>query len=294
MAVVHFRETTGRSGSEDFETRREASRTFQALTDHARNGQDVVRDYIETPRRGDPFVYFDGTGTEHKDEKLRCVRIHVEQADEDSYENWKVLAEYRGINDPTFEPPEVECDTHPYQVAKLKDTQDVVYKNSAGDPFEGGRLIDDDRFTITITRNITAAAWNILEIRPYQNSLNERTFLPVRFPDGLKPGTCKLKMKAKLIWYPGNRETFYWRRTAVIEYRPEGWVGKVRDAGYRAIVAGKFGGKPQPVVGENGARPTHPVLLDGTGKQLPHGDPPVTLEFNDYVTKNWDPLDLGF
>lgn len=297
MAVVHFKETTGRRGSEDFETHREAVRTFQALTDHPRDGQEVVRDHVGVPRRGDVYQYLNGAGVYVSDNNMRCVRVHVSQDDEDCFENWKVVAEYRGINDPTFEPPDVKWGTHSYQAARLKDLTSPtpqVYKNSAGDPFEGGRLVDADRFTLTIVRNVVASAWNPITIAPFQNSLNDRTFMAARHPPGFAAGTCKLKLSADLVWYPGSKTAFYWRRTAVIEYRPETWAGKVRDSGFRAIQDGKWGGDPVPIPGKNGIGVTTPQLLDGTGRLLAVGGTPVELTFVDYPSKNWTPLDLEY
>lgn len=294
MGVVHFKEVTGRSGSEDQGTNREYVRTFQVLTESPSDGADIVRDYGEVPSRGETYNYVDALGGERADETSVCVSVRVSQDDGDNFQNWTVVAEYRGLDDPTADPPEVDYETVSYQAAKLKDTLGTVYRNSAGDPPEGGRLVDADRFTLTIVKNVTAAAWNPLVAELYLNSLNSQVFLAARHPPGFAAGTCKLKLTARLVWYP-DRTTFYWRRTAKIEYKREGWVGKLRDAGYNAKIAGgMFGGVPVPMIASNGTRYTHPQLLDGSGYKLAPGGTPVEISYADYNTQAWGVLDLEY
>lgn len=296
MGVYHFKEVTGRTGSVDFDTRLEYTRVFQALTDSPLDGASVVRAHPGIPAFGDVYQYTAPGGATVTDPKARCVFVRVTQDDPECFTNWTVTADYRGIDDPTAQPPEVKWGTVPFQVAKLKDAASppLVYKNSAGDPFESGRLIDDYRFSLTVVRNVPASAFDPIQAELYKHSLNEQVFLAARHPPGLAPRTCKLLLTADLVWYDGSRTEFYWRRTAAIEYRRDTWDGKLRDQGYREIIPGKFGDKPQPAIDENGGRPTHPVLLNGSGARLPVGDPPVELSFTDYVARNWGGLDLEY
>jgi hypothetical protein len=293
MGVVHFKEIHGRSATEDYGKRREYTRTFQAITADDQDTAYTVRAHAAVPNRGDTYRVVTPSGT-IEDANARCVFVRVTNDDGDNPRNWTVVAEYRGEDDPLFAPAEVKWGTVPYQAAKLKDTAGAIYRNSAGDVFEGGRLVDADRFVLTIVRNVPAASWNPIDMEPYQNSLNSDPFLAVRHPPGLAFRTCKLKMTADLVWYDGSKTEFYWRRTATIEYRKDTWVGKVRDAGYREIITGKFANKPQPIILENGARPTSPQLLDGAGSRLAVGLDPVELTFADYETRAWGALDLEY
>lgn len=293
MGVVHFKEVTGRSASEDQDTNREYTRTFQVLTNDPLDGADQVRAYPEVPVRGQAYSYTDATGTLRFDLKSVCVSVRVTQDDGDNFVNWTVVAEYRGLDDPVSQPAEVEWDAVPYQVSVLEDTNGKKVVNAAGDPFESGLTVDGDRFTATIVKNVVAGDWDPIEMEKYQNTLNKYAFLTVRHPPGFLARTCKLKLTAKLVWYP-DRTNFYWRRTAKIEYRADGWTARLRNAGYRAKVVGAlFGGAAVGIIDSNGTRPTTPQLLDASGFRLLSGTP-TTCDFEPYREKDWGPLNLGY
>lgn len=306
MQILWFKEIVGRDRGDDIDGNQNGRRTFQVLTDTAQGHGEQVLAHADMPKLGDFFQYVDGsTGADvtKTDFKLVAYRRRAEQLDADNLCNWTVTIEYIGVDEPEAQPAEVDFSPTRYQENMIDDESDpkkpVV--NSAGDPFAEGVLRDRTRYTLTIVKNIADADWDPVTAESFQDSLNESPFLAGKFPahpSGFPAGTCKLTLTAKRVRKvnakPGFK-TFYWIRTATIEIDTRGWNAKVRDAGFRQIVAGV----KRPIIDAFTGLPTAvPALLNGSGVKLSEGGTPVIANgpngFKRYLTKNWGPLNVEY
>lgn len=305
MSVVYFKEITGRDGHKDVDTNKRYRRTWVVRTSNPVDGANIVLAAPGVPAFNDPYQYTDDVTVPSAtitDYNAVCVDIRASQDNPDDPQDWRVFAEYVGVEDPLAQPAEVEISPTRYQKALVKDLTKPTPKNvvnSAGDPFESGIVVDRTRFTITISKAVVD--FNPRSFAEYQDSVNQETFLAAVHPPGFPAGTCKLTVGAKRMRRAGSK-SFYWIRTAVIEVDLEGWKVKVRDAGLNELVYDAGGttvvNKKRIWVGKPATEATSPQLLNPNGTYVgplaPGAPVPAPLEFVGYESKSWIPLGLEY
>jgi hypothetical protein len=292
MSVELVNEITGRDGSQDVDTNKKYRRTFIVRTSTPQDGASVVLTAPGLPLFNDPYQYLDDSDpldpVPVTDTAVVAVDIQVTQDNANDPQDWRVIVQYAGVEDPTSQPPDVDYSPVRYQKSLVVDLNDDPVVNSATDPFEGGITVDRTRFTLTITKAVDT--FDPVAALAYQETLNQFSFLVAAHPPGFDPGTCKLTLSAKRIRRKGTF-SFYWMRTAVIDIDREGWTVKVRDAGYNELV----GGAKRIILISGGIQASSPQLLKPDGTKLPTGDPiPNPLEFEGYETKDWTSLALEY
>lgn len=300
MAVVFVEEITGRQGSKDVDTNKQYRRTWIVRTSSPQDGASVVLAAPGIPLFNDPYQYLDDSDPFNPvpvtDTSAVAVQIQASQDNANDPQDWRVMVDYVGVEDPVVQPAEVEYTPTRYQKSLVKDVKDKPVVNSAKDPFEGGITVDRTRFTLTIVKAVPN--WDPVAAVDYQESLNEQPFLQATHPPGFAPGTCKLTWGAKRVRRQGTL-TFYWLRTAVIDIDKEGWKVKVRDAGLNYAVRDELNPaiivKRAKIMIEPGVEATSPQLLDGDGAPLlPGADVPDPLEFDGYFVKDWSGLGIEY
>jgi len=212
---------------------------------------------------------------------VQCVR---------GWRIWDVTATYsteRAINTvPTSDPVFVQWDTEQFTKPATQDKNGDAIVNSAGDPFLPPEQMDDSRRVVTITKNLSSVpAW----VLTYQDAVNSDTFTI----DGVSIAIGEAKMQRVSVGPAEIRNGTTFRAvTFVIALRRDGWAYKILDQGYNEKDAAAPTGRVPIYI--RGMLPTSPVLLDGTGKQLP--DPKATdgvfLTFNVYKTQAFSSLPL--
>lgn len=306
MAAAIVTEITGRDGSKDVDTNKRYRRTWLVRTTAPQDGASVVLaaspvafndaySYVDDSTPGAPVTVTDAAAV--------CVDISVSQDNTNDPQDWRIVAQYAGVDDPVGQPAEVEYSPTRYQKALVVDVKGKPVVNSAFDPFESGITVDRTRFTLTLSKNVLT--WDPVAMLPYQDSLNQSIFLAAVHPPGFAAGTCKLNISAKRMRRKGTN-SFYWHRTAIIDIDIEGWQIKVRDAGFNELVrdpdTGEIKGDRKIMVGgpvgssmRTGDYATSPQLLKLNGSALPRGATvPLPLPFDGYETKNWAPLGLEY
>ncbi|HEY1188529.1 MAG TPA: hypothetical protein VGE74_12830 [Gemmata sp.] len=301
MSVVFIQEMTGRDGSKDVDTNKRYRRTWIVRTDRPQDGAGVVLNAAPVAFN-DIYQYEDDSGpisATITDPLAVCVDIRATQDNPNDPQDWRVTAEYAGIDDPLAQPADVEYSPTRYQKALVTDLDNKAVTNAAGDPFESGILVDRTRFTLTIVKPVLD--WDAAAADEFNDSVNRDDFIPTPGKTAFKKETCKLTWGAKRMRRAGTN-SFYWLRTAVIDIDKEGWKVKLRNAGFNELV---YSGPPDEVLLKKikimispGMEATSPQLLhpDGTavGKLKP-GDPvPPLLEFRGYNVKSWETLGLQY
>jgi hypothetical protein len=301
MAVAFIKEITGRSGSKDVDTNVRKRRTWIVRTDRPQDGADVVLAASPVAFNA-AYQYTDDSvvpDVVRTDPQAVCVDIQVSQDNANDPQDWRLVAEYAGVDDPVSQPAEVDYSPTRYQKSLVTDLDDFPVVNTAGDPFDGGITVDRTRFTLTISKPVLT--WDPVAAMEYQDSVNLGTFLAAVHPPGFAPGTCKLTLSAKRVRRAGT-SSFYWLRTAVIDIDKEGWRVKVRNAGMNELYYGGEGGElllgKGPIFLAAGQQATTPQLLNADGEYIGHiapGDPvPDPLEFRGYESKSWGALGLEY
>lgn len=316
-AVLHFEEVTGRDHGRTIKGEQRMTRVFQVITSSPLVGSTTVIAFDQTrtpfpagmvgsefngrlqrrvPQAGDWYVELDAQwNVVHANEHVVCVDVRAEQRNADDLTEWTVTASYAGEDDPLAEPADVSVVKVPYQRTLTEDVNGVPVNNSAGDPFEAGILVDRHRFKLVVTRNVLT--YNAWVWEPYQDSVNLFAVVMPKMLPGVPAGCGKLTSDAERVRRAGNND-FYWKLKVEIDVNTrtladgvtyEGWKVRLRDCGYRELVAGN----PVPIILRGGQAPSTPVPLDGLGGRLDPANDPVTLPFDGYVEKDWAPLGVG-
>jgi hypothetical protein len=281
MAVIFVKELwAGRTGDVDDTFKRDYRRLFQAHTNNKGDGPVLVRAGLGISIWSSYQSYLTG----ELDGASLCNKIECEQA-EDSPFLWRVTVSYstevteqaQQAEDPLQEPKDISWDTESYQKAVEQDRAGNAICNSALDPFDPPPTIDDSRLTLTIERN--EAIDNPTRMKDYQDAVNSDTFY------GFPAGEWKVAQMSCKRQYRNN--VFFWRWVYKFHHRVEGWKLKLLDAGYRTWTL-PDGWKD---ILSKGVPIQQPALLDGTGKQLPHGNPPVWMQLpNGWVVYREQPF----
>jgi len=189
--------------------------------------------------------------------------------------------------------------------------------NSAMGVFDPPPEIDYSRVAVTISRN--QKRFNANRLLPFNDTVNNDPIklrfggkAKERFKLDIKPGEAKMQTIGADRRISSEGEV-YWRVSFEFHVEP----GKGRDA-WRAFILDRgfghsasfdpktglnlyqlgegetdLGVTPVPFVTRDGHTPNEPVLLNGAGKPLPKGTPPVFLVYQLYHETAWAPLKLN-
>lgn len=212
-----------------------------------------------------------------------CTTLSVEQFS--GRWGWIVTANYSSerelAEDPTADPALTEWDGEQYQRPLVIDEDGNVVCNSAGDPFDPPEMIDDSRLISTTVKNLAVVPTWIMQ---YANAVNTDAFVL----DGFPVGIGQAKMQRPRVSRPQRRNGIAFREvTFTINYREEGWLVNLLDAGFRERAAASgsgAGGLINIVNAGDGLQPSAPVPLDGSGNSLADPSPTnnVNLTFRGY------------
>ena len=230
-AVWHFEEITDRTHARTLQGEQRMTRVFQVITSSPLVGSTTVIafDQIRTPfpppmvgsefngkpqrrvpQAGDWYVELDAQwNVVHSNPHVVCVDVRAEQTNPDDLTVWTVTANYAGEDDPLAEPADVDVVRVPYQKALLEDLDGKAVRNSAGDPFEAGLLVDRHRFKLVIQKNILS--YNPFVWETYQDSVNQFALVIPKLPPGIPAGKGKLTHEATRMrrsipssWFPNR------------------------------------------------------------------------------------------
>lgn len=177
-------------------------------------------------------------------------------------------------------------DITPQDMRRPKGAIPIV--NSARDFFDPPLEEENARLVLKFTRAI--ADYNPLLAFNYANVLNSDYFL------GLPPKTILLKpIKAKAVFDKGLA---YWRISAEMHIRFDGWYHDIWDAGMREFITAadienggkKFEGKEagyNHIKNAEGTFVTEPVLLDGQGHALAIPGNTKAIDFREQTPCIW-------
>jgi hypothetical protein len=147
--------------------------------------------------------------------------------------------------------------------------------------------MDESRPVLTIKRNEPSFVGTLAIA--YQDAVNTDSFA------GANAGQCKIfnisAEKHIEPWGPEGAEedVTYWSVTYEIHFRREGWHKDILDQGRYEIESGD---KLKAIEDSEDRPVADPVLLDGSGKQLPAGEDPVFLPYHVYKRLPYAPLNL--
>lgn len=105
----------------------------------------------------------------------------------------------------------------------VKDRNNVMILNSAGQPFDGGIPVAVRLATAVAKKNRTAVGYNQNTVLAHSGKLNSTTFL------GAAPKTIQVDIEAEEIYEGGFH---YWSEVYTFAYDPLGWQPKPMDAGF--------------------------------------------------------------
>ena len=166
------------------------------------------------------------------------------------------------------------CGTFTRQKAWEKDLNDLLIKNSAGDPYDPPIVTEQSLPEFTYVRSQTTfnIGWKI----NFENTINRFAYALKLQDKTLNCAKRTLKVaKITAEEVPATEKTQgYWTVTMVLQYDPLGWQPAPLDMGFRE----KVGGVMRKIFDPNsGTEVTKPALLDGAGVALAVAGTPVFL-----------------
>lgn len=111
----------------------------------------------------------------------------------------------------------------------IRDRNGKLIVNTAGSPFDGGIPVDVRLGSVTATRRVDAAGYNMSGVLANSGKLNSATYL------GGAPGTVQVDISAAEK-YEGAYH--FWDETYTFSYDPAGWQPKPISAGFFQKVDG--------------------------------------------------------
>jgi hypothetical protein len=198
---------------------------------------------------------------------------------------WLVTVQYSPYDSSLFGPNPLEwplrvsLGSTEFDKPVWKDINDDPVVNSAGQRFGDPVLMDDSRNLLKIIRN--ESNFKASNIDKYKDVINSDEFLThPPFSVKARPITAEALYSSEIGYYSEVTYTF--------QFDSKKWKKIILDEGYATF----DGSRLQQVLDGKGQPVSEPVLLDGSGGQLPDGDMPVYLEFDIYDEINFS--DFGF
>lgn len=320
MAVVWVREVwEGRGGSDDWDRKRDFTRSFQVLTDDTGDGPSVV-----AQAAGIPLL-----GSAHPDDAAALMVGIKASQDSSSPYLWSVTCEYTtqiefpeavpvdpgtGQTEPdtpgdapeTPEPAERQenpLDRAPVWKISFQETQEplrrayeydadgeltgelIAVVNSAKLPFDPPVMIEASRIIVAVTFNV--ARVNMRKMADLKDSVNSVAWY------GMPARTVRCVGAEASSKYENSLS--FWEVTYTFALKDDTWDIRVLDSGYAELIPGSA--PPRPVVDHwqkikdpFGVEATEPVPLDGNGRKLTPGNPEVYKVFRGYKERDFNTL----
>ncbi len=190
-------------------------------------------------------------------------------------------------------PPEVRIRRKEYKKLLEKDaTTGNPVVNAAGDPFDPPVEVERSRIQYELTFYRAPVSFDWAARSSFWDRINDA---PVELM-GISHATHTLKVQDlshEGIWDKGagGALAFFWKITAVLEYKPDTWKVKLLNAGRREKTGSMGTGfKVTNITDATGATVTDPVPLNGSGERLAVGAPYVYLEFDGYEDADFTSL----
>jgi hypothetical protein len=228
---------------------------------------------------------------------INCDYTQVHGANNPNSTAWRVDLNYGPYDaglfgqDPTRWPTRVTFNGNKFERAVLIDQAGNPILNSATVPFSEPITIDDTRTTITVIRNewirpnFGSAGWNFQLSATYRDGVNQYAW------NGFAPKTVKCgTISTSDPQYDSNSQSWYYEVTYPFEVNLDTWTKQPLDRGYQVLVSGL----PVPKLTSTGQQVDEPVLLDGSGNELPSGGTPVFLPFDAYKLLDFSGLNINF
>ena len=314
MAVTAVHELwTGRDG-EWTEDQRSYTRVFRVETNDKADHAGIIETHGQIPKIGTPFP---------ADYNARCVSVSPRSESFSPY-IWLTTCVYRSKGKDEGSPPEfdptsdravIRWNTEVYQrvchkaywsttTAEAADprppaapaTPEIGVVNSAGDPFDPPVMIDDCRFGVTVTKNLSYVPVELLD---YVNSINDDEVTI----DNVDIGKRRLKVMSVAVsdWKERNwtdyREVSVAFSVATVDHIPQQLDQGFREKFDKTIDGDRLS-RRKNIDNEDGGHLNAPILLDGEGHKLddPTLDNAVFVELGVYPEEDFDDLKslLGF
>lgn len=315
MAVTAVHELWAGRDGEWTEDQRSYTRVFRVETNDKADHAGVIETYVGIPKVGEPFP---------ADYNARCVSVSP-RSESFSPFIWLTTCTYRSKSADEGSPPEfdptddravIRWNTETYQRVCHKaywstttaddanprptvspTTPEIGVVNSAGDPFDPPVMIDDCRFGVSVTKNLSTVP---IELLSYVNSINDAEITI----DNVDIELRRLKVMSVSVsdWKERNwtdyREVNVAFSVATVDHIPQ-----QLDQGFRQkvqLTSGENEGeyRRKNITNEDGSQPNAPVLLNGMGEPLvdPSLDNAVFVELGVYPERDFDDLKslLGF
>jgi hypothetical protein len=302
MAVVEVNELwDGRGASGTFKRQRQYTRTFEVVTDDARDGPIVVSEASGLPKFGFPYIT-------PNESDLGALVVSIDpQQDVETPHLWKVTVKYDSKLDfPEGQQPpgkdkkdpknrsESPLDRPPkYQVGFVKtmrpwivDGNGKAIVNSAGRPFDPP--LEEDIAYLSLRVTVNKAAFWADQAAALIYSVNKKAWfgLPARMVkiDGIEADSQYENNVGfwQVIWtLLINREV--WQAQGDAPYLGgQGWDRRVLDCGYEELADTPGGGPPakfhKKITDKYGKDPTSAVPLL-FGRKMLAGDEPRFITF---------------
>ena len=281
-----------------------ASRAFKIDASSGMQARNALLDSAHGITRG--AVYCNAK-SEYPDPYCICLAVSskgVPDAPTDGDGLYLVTCQY-GRPVSTYMPPAVPYGELRYWVEHATSSEPADHDisggplvNSAGEPLEPPPYVEVSYDTLVIQWVRRASSYGDLyqRYRVYKDTVNSMNFYgagphcmkarPVNIEEVDRPGT-----KADMIKY--------FRLTARFDYREEktfngiaygGWLDVRYDRGRRTVGVVVEGKREYPPIMFNGQVVADPVMLDGSGQQLPDGQQPVVLVKHLYKERNFNEI----
>ncbi|MEZ5945221.1 MAG: hypothetical protein R3C18_27925 [Planctomycetaceae bacterium] len=266
MSITGANELKGRTAELGVKNEFTATRLYQIETDTL-TSEDVVVQYVV-----DNIAAIASVHPSYS--YAWCKSINAQQTSDDGL-SWTATIEYGQFaeddrtENPLSQPVQLEYDFQVEQVPIDYDRNNERIQNSCGDPPATAIEVPTYRLIINVTRN--EATFDAATVGAYAGSVNGDSWLG--FAAGqvqFIPGRVRREFDSKYGYY------FICSYQFVVN--TDGYLPlKLLDQGYREL---NDDDEPVYILGNDDEKLTDPALLDGAGKQLAAGEPPVFREYD--------------
>ncbi len=216
------------------------------------------------------------------DPSVIATTFAVEEKEEP--EVWEAQVTYKLVIDPTAEPGLWRRSTGQNEVALDMDATGAAYLNSAGDPFDPPPTAPEPYLIMSCQKNRASIDENDI----IENFLHCTNSVGYR---GIGAGLVYL---ADFQANPAFRfGVHYFETTWTFWARARGWGQSLLDCGFRHWPGAPFAATVRRTIrGPDGQPVSSPALLDGSGRKLTPGSPPVFLPFTPCNSADFNSLGL--
>ncbi|MCB9949587.1 MAG: hypothetical protein H6824_01245 [Planctomycetaceae bacterium] len=270
MSILGHTEKKGRSATKGTKNEVTASRTYEITSDIADESEIDVIEYVET--------YIIAVYEEHADyQYISCKDVNVNQSSDDA-RTWEVTVSFGIIdadekeadNNPLNQPIAIDYDWQTETRIIEFDINNERLQNSAGDPPSQAQETLVYRLVINVQRN--EATFDHNTIGAYAGRVNADVWM------GFPANTVQ--------FFPGRTTRqfdpvagYYYSTTYQFVINTDGYLPlRILDQGFRQL-NDDDPATPVYILDAEDEKVSDPVLLDGAGKVLASGLPPVFREY---------------